>query len=85
VRRCRLAALAGGLLLGACGQADLSDLREFVERSGEPMRGRVDPIPRAVAVEPVRYEGTAGRRQPFDPARVRVGDHPRGPNSKHGR
>lgn len=85
MRRCRRVVLASGLLLGACGQTDLSELQEFVERSGEEMRGRVEPGLVITAIEPVDYEGTGGRRQPFDAARVRLRDDPREVTGKRAR
>jgi type IV pilus assembly protein PilP len=41
-------------VLGGCG-GDLSDLRQFVEESGQGLRGRVEPIPEVKQFEPFAY------------------------------
>lgn len=43
------------LLLAGCGGDQFSDLRQFVKESGEPLRGRVEPIPEVKQFEPFAY------------------------------
>ncbi len=46
-------ALAAGL--GGCGGDQFSDLKQFVEESGQGLRGRVEPIPEVRQFEPFAY------------------------------
>ncbi len=52
-------------LVAGCGE-EHQDLREFVERSGENLRGRVEPLPQVKPYEPFAY-GAADLPDPFRP------------------
>ena len=67
--RSRIAVLCGTLLLAACGGGEFSDLKEFVEKSGEGVRGRVDPLPQVIAYEPMSYEAY-DLPDPFQPRKI---------------
>jgi type IV pilus assembly protein PilP len=63
-----LTILATALLAG-CGGGEFSDLREFVEQSGQGMHGRVDPLPQVVAYEPMTYDAF-DLPEPFQPRKI---------------
>ncbi len=67
--RARLAAVCGALLLAACGGGEFSDLKEFVDKSGEGLRGRVDPLPQVIAYEPMGYDAFE-LPDPFQPRKI---------------
>ena len=43
------------VLLAACSSGEFSDLKEFVDQSGQGLRGHVDPLPQVKAYEPMTY------------------------------
>lgn len=53
--RASIAMLACAVLLGGCGGDQFSDLKQFVEESGQGLRGRVEPIPEVKQFEPFAY------------------------------
>jgi len=63
------AALCGTLLLAACSGGEFSDLKEFVDKSGEGLRGRVEPLPQVVAYEPMTYDAFE-LPDPFQPRKI---------------
>lgn len=44
-----------GFFLVACGTEEFSDLREFVQQSGQGLRGKVAPLPEVQKYEPFSY------------------------------
>jgi type IV pilus assembly protein PilP len=53
--RVRISIVFVTLLLTACGGGEFSDLKEFVEQSGQGLRGHVEPLPQVKAYEPMSY------------------------------
>lgn len=53
--RLRHLAVCSTLVLTACGSGEFSDLKEFVEQSGQGLRGRVEPLPQVKPYEPITY------------------------------
>lgn len=52
------------LLLTACGNNDMSDLREFIKQTKQREGGRIEPIPEMETFETYRYPEDPGRN-PF--------------------
>ncbi len=65
------AALAGAVLLGACGGEEQSELRQELAAMTKDLRGRVDPLPQVKSFEPVPYKGES-MVDPFVPGRIVV-------------
>jgi len=42
-------------VLTACGTGEFQDLKEFVTKSGNGLRGKVDPLPQVAPYEPFAY------------------------------
>ncbi len=53
------------VFLSACGGEEFQDLQDFVKKSGEDLRGQVDPPPEIRLYEPFPYENSAGLPDPF--------------------
>jgi type IV pilus assembly protein PilP len=67
--RPRLSLLLSTVLLAACSGAEFSDLKEFVEQSGQGLRGHVDPLPQVKAYEPMSYNAF-DLPDPFKPRKI---------------
>jgi type IV pilus assembly protein PilP len=67
--RLRLPIVFSTLLLAACSGAEFSDLKEFVEQSGQGLRGHVDPLPQVKAYEPMTYNAFE-LPDPFKPRKI---------------
>jgi type IV pilus assembly protein PilP len=65
------AAMAGALLLSACGGEEQSELRQELNAMTKDLRGRVDPLPQVKSFEPVPYKGET-MVDPFVPGRIVV-------------
>jgi type IV pilus assembly protein PilP len=57
------------LTLGACGGSEFQDLQEFVDNSGQGLRGRVETLPQVKAYEPMSYEAFE-LPDPFTPRKI---------------
>lgn len=55
MKRSAIGMLALAAVLGGCGGDEFSDLKQFVEESGQGLRGRVEPIPEVKQFEPFAY------------------------------
>lgn len=55
------------VLLTACGGEEFEDLQEFVKKSGEDLRGQLDPPPEIKLYEPFAYDNSAELPDPFKP------------------
>lgn len=66
------------LLLSACADEELQDLRDFVKDTGTEMRGKVDPPPEIKPYEPFVYDNSIGLPDPFKPRKpeTKSGDLP---------
>jgi len=64
-------ALAGAVLLGACGGEEQSELRQELAAMTKDLRGKVDPLPQVRSFEPVPYKGES-MVDPFVPGRIVV-------------
>ena len=67
--RVRLSIVLSTLLLTACGGGEFSDLKEFVEQSGQGLRGHVEPLPQVKAYEPMSYNAF-DLPDPFKPRKI---------------
>ena len=67
--RARLAVVVGTLFLSACGSGEFSDLKEFVDQSGQGLRGRVEPLPQVKPYEPMTYNAF-DLPDPFKPRQI---------------
>ena len=67
--RARLAVAISTVVLTACGSGEFSDLKEFVEQSGQGLRGRVDALPQVRAYEPMAYNAF-DLPDPFKPRKI---------------
>jgi type IV pilus assembly protein PilP len=67
--RTRLSVIIGSLVLASCGGGEFSDLKEFVDQSGQGLRGRVEPLPQVKAYEPMTYNAF-DLPDPFKPRKV---------------
>jgi len=57
------------VLLAACSSGEFSDLKEFVDQSGQGLRGHVDPLPQVKAYEPMTYNAFE-LPDPFKPRKI---------------
>ncbi len=57
------------LLVAACGTEEFSDLREFVQQSGQGLRGKVAPLPDVKKYEPFAY-AAFDMPDPFRPREI---------------
>jgi len=57
------------ILLTGCGGGEFSDLKEFVEQSGQGLRGHVEPLPQMKAYEPMSYNAF-DLPDPFKPRKI---------------
>ena len=62
-------ALLSTLLLAGCGGNEFSDLKEFVDQSGQGLHGRVEPLPQVIAYEPMTYDAF-DLPEPFQPRKI---------------
>ncbi len=67
--RLRFSIALSTMLLAACGQGEFSDLKEFVEQSGQGLRGHVEPLPQVKAYEPMSYNAF-DLPDPFKPRKI---------------
>jgi type IV pilus assembly protein PilP len=67
--RLRFSVALSTMLLAACGQGEFSDLKEFVEQSGQGLRGHVEPLPQVKAYEPMSYNAF-DLPDPFKPRKI---------------
>jgi type IV pilus assembly protein PilP len=65
------AAVAGVVLLAACGGEEQSELRQELAAMTKDLRGKVDPLPQVRTFEPVPYKGES-MVDPFVPSRIVV-------------
>jgi type IV pilus assembly protein PilP len=65
------AAVAGAMLLAACGGEEQSELRQELAAMTKDLRGKVDPLPQVKSFEPVPYKGE-NMVDPFVPGRIVV-------------
>jgi type IV pilus assembly protein PilP len=65
------AAIAGLLLLAACGGEEQGELKQELAAMTKDLRGRVDPLPQVKSYEPVPYKGES-MIDPFVPSRIVV-------------
>lgn len=54
-------------LLAGCGEEEFQDLQEFVNKSGEGLRGKIEAPPEVKPYEPFSYDNSAGLPDPFKP------------------
>jgi type IV pilus assembly protein PilP len=66
--------LLTSLLLAACGGEEFQDLQDFVKKSGDDLRGQVDPPPEIKLYEPFPYDNSALLPDPFKPRKQDVKD-----------
>jgi type IV pilus assembly protein PilP len=64
--------LLTSLLLSACADEELQDLRDFVKSTGSGMRGKVEPPPEIKPYEPFVYDNSTGVPDPFKPRKSEV-------------
>lgn len=69
--RARLIALVC-LLLTACGGGNMDDIRQFVENSGQGLRGKVETLPEVKPYEPFTYNAF-DLADPFKPRKIDPG------------
>lgn len=55
------------LVLGGCAGDEFADLKDFVEKSGDGMRGKVSPPPEAKPYEVFSYDNASNLPDPFKP------------------
>jgi type IV pilus assembly protein PilP len=67
--RYRHLAVFSTLFLAACGSGEFSDLKEFVDQSGQGLRGRVEPLPQVKPYEPITYNAFE-LPDPFKPRKI---------------
>jgi len=67
--RLRSSLVFSTVLLAACSSGEFSDLKEFVEQSGQGLRGHVDPLPQVKAYEPMTYNAF-DLPDPFKPRKI---------------
>jgi type IV pilus assembly protein PilP len=65
------AAIAGLMLLAACGGEEQGELKQELAAMTKDLRGRVDPLPQVKSYEPVPYKGES-MVDPFVPSRIVV-------------
>lgn len=59
-------------LMMACGGEEFEDLQDFVKKSGEDLRGQIDPPPEIKLYEPFVYDNGAELPDPFKPRKQEV-------------
>jgi type IV pilus assembly protein PilP len=69
MRRERLIVLLLALGLGACGGSEFQDLQQFVDDSGQGLRGRVETLPQVKPYDPMTYEAF-DLPDPFAPRKI---------------
>jgi type IV pilus assembly protein PilP len=69
MRRERLVVLLLALGLSACGGSEFQDLQEFVDNSGQGLRGRVETLPQVKPYDPMTYEAF-DLPDPFAPRKI---------------
>lgn len=62
----RLYWIAALFLLTGCGEGEYDDLREFVEKSGADMRGKIEPPPEVKPYEFFSYVNDIDAPSPFE-------------------
>ncbi len=62
------------VLMTACGGDEFQDLQDFVKKSGDDLRGQVDPPPEIKLYEPFPYDNSALLPDPFKPRKQDVKD-----------
>jgi len=67
----KLLAIAGCVLLAACGGEEQGELRQELAAMTKDLRGKVDPLPQVRSYEPVPYKGES-MVDPFVPSRIVV-------------
>jgi type IV pilus assembly protein PilP len=67
----RALALAGTVVLAACGGEEHGDLKQELAGLTKDVRGRVDPLPQVKPYEPVPYTAEA-QVDPFRPERIDI-------------
>jgi type IV pilus assembly protein PilP len=67
--RVRLFVAVSTLVLASCGEGEFSDLKQFVDQSGQDLRGRVDALPQVKAYEPMTYNAF-DLPDPFRPRKI---------------
>jgi type IV pilus assembly protein PilP len=65
----RLFVAVSTLALASCGEGEFSDLKQFVDQSGQDLRGRVDALPQVKAYEPMTYNAF-DLPDPFRPRKI---------------
>ena len=68
----KLLAIAGCVLLAACGGEEQGELRQELAAMTKDLRGKVDPLPQVTPYVAVPYKDE-GLVDPFQPARIDVG------------
>ena len=63
-------------ILAGCGGDEFEDLQEFVKKSGEDLRGQVDPPPEIKLYEPFQYDNSAELPDPFKPRKQETRNEP---------
>jgi type IV pilus assembly protein PilP len=71
--RSKLSMLAVAFVVAGCGGDQFSDLKQFVQQSGEGLRGRVEPIPEVKQFEPFAYNAF-DLADPFKPREMALAD-----------
>lgn len=66
------------LLLVGCSADEFPDLRDFIEKSGDGMRGKVSPPPEVQPYEVFSYQNASNLPDPFKPRKpsLKQGGHP---------
>ncbi|MDE3020540.1 MAG: pilus assembly protein PilP [Pseudomonadota bacterium] len=72
------------LFLSGCGRHNLQDLKSFVRKAGQAMKGQVTPIPSIQQKNPYTYTAQ-NLRDPFEPQHVTLQASGEGPNLKRPR
>ena len=67
--RVRRLLVVSTLVLASCSGGEFSDLKEFVDQSGQGLRGRVDALPQVKAYEPMTYNAF-DLPDPFRPRKI---------------
>ena len=69
MKRLHFSLVLSTVLLAACSSGEFSDLKEFVDQSGQGLRGHVDPLPQVKAYEPMTYNAY-DLPDPFKPRKI---------------
>lgn len=67
--RAKFSVLAVSALLASCGASEFSDLQQFVDRAGNDVKARVDPIPEVKPYEAFQY-AAFDLEDPFKPRKI---------------